>query len=284
MSYWGSRACVLNVCKSSVIESKFNKIEKQPNFCVAWRQSENWVVFKLNYMQRKIKVKNMDKKTNCMSNLMTSRKFMSALAIVTMIGQMISPVAVLAKGATPPTTYTITVTQGANGTITPAGTVSVNAGSDKTFTITPNDGYDVSDVKVDNVSKGALTTYTFSNVKKNHTIKAVFGVDTNFHFVKAVCDSYSDIVGNEHVSNLDATGGNYVYFSAGKIKTVTVAEFNALPAGCNKAAGWSFNFTANGKAKTVTTGIDGTYSVKLSDLKKSTVVYYTNFTSSITSG
>ena len=71
-------------------------------------------------------------------------------------------------------TFTITVTQGANGTIAPATQTDVEYGSSKTFTITPDDYYVVADVIVDGSSRGALTSYTFNNVTGNHTITAVF--------------------------------------------------------------------------------------------------------------
>ena len=71
-------------------------------------------------------------------------------------------------------TYTITVTQGANGTITPATQTGVEYGSSRTFTITPNDYYVVADVIVDGSSRGQLSSYTFYNVTGNHTITAVF--------------------------------------------------------------------------------------------------------------
>ena len=72
------------------------------------------------------------------------------------------------------TTYTITASAGANGTITPSGTTTVNSGASQSFTITPGTGYRVADVLVDGVTAGAVTTYTFSNVKANHTISASF--------------------------------------------------------------------------------------------------------------
>jgi len=68
--------------------------------------------------------------------------------------------------------YTITSSAGAHGTITPTDTV--NYGSNKTFTITPDDGYLISDVLVDTVSVGTPTTYTFTNVTANHTISVTF--------------------------------------------------------------------------------------------------------------
>lgn len=69
--------------------------------------------------------------------------------------------------------YTITVTQNEGGKINP-GTTSVRKGSDKTFTITANDGYKISDVLVDGKSVGAVSTYTFENVTTRHTITAKF--------------------------------------------------------------------------------------------------------------
>lgn len=71
------------------------------------------------------------------------------------------------------TSYTITASPGANGTITPASAI-IPQGSNQSFTITPAAGYAVNDVQVDNVSVGAVTAYTFSNVQANHTISASF--------------------------------------------------------------------------------------------------------------
>ena len=79
-----------------------------------------------------------------------------------------------ATGVTPSTSYTITATAGEGGSIEPAGEVSVSAGTDKTFTITPASGYLVADVLVDGVSVGAVTEYTFTAVADNHTISASF--------------------------------------------------------------------------------------------------------------
>lgn len=70
--------------------------------------------------------------------------------------------------------YTIEASSGANGSIDPVGSVKVAAGTDKTFTITADAGYHISDVTVDGVSKGAVSSYTFENVQANHTIHATF--------------------------------------------------------------------------------------------------------------
>ena len=77
---------------------------------------------------------------------------------------------------TPPDTYTITATAGANGGISPSGTVTVNKGASQSFTITPNAGYSIQDVTVDGASVGAVATYAFTNVTAPHTIAATFMV------------------------------------------------------------------------------------------------------------
>ena len=72
------------------------------------------------------------------------------------------------------TYHTIKATAGANGSISPSGWASVREGWDQTFTITPDKGYAVAKVLVDGKSVGAVTSYTFKNVTKDHTIEAVF--------------------------------------------------------------------------------------------------------------
>ena len=62
--------------------------------------------------------------------------------------------------------YTIKATAGAGGSISPSGNVSVREGRDRTFTITPDKGYAVSNVKIDGKSIGAVKSYTFENVSR----------------------------------------------------------------------------------------------------------------------
>lgn len=71
-------------------------------------------------------------------------------------------------------TNIITASSGAGGSISPSGSVSVSAGSNKTFSITPSSGYRVLDVKVNGASVGAVSQYTFTSVDANHTITASF--------------------------------------------------------------------------------------------------------------
>ena len=75
-------------------------------------------------------------------------------------------------------TFTITASAGANGSISPSGAVSVNCGSDQTFSIAAASCYSISDVLVDGGSVGAVSTYTFLNVTAAHTISASFSLNT----------------------------------------------------------------------------------------------------------
>ena len=68
--------------------------------------------------------------------------------------------------------YKVTKTAGENGKID--GPDKVEAGTDATFTITPDEGYTVKDVKVNGTSVGAVTTYTVKNVSADVAIEATF--------------------------------------------------------------------------------------------------------------
>jgi hypothetical protein len=97
-------------------------------------------------------------------------------------------------------TYTITATAGDNGGISPSGSVAVAEDADQTFTITPDSGYDIADVRVDGVSQGAITSYSFSQVTADHTITVEFVANT--HWISASAGDHGDIdpVGDTEVA------------------------------------------------------------------------------------
>ena len=70
--------------------------------------------------------------------------------------------------------FTITTSAGLGGSISPSGTITVNYGDTKNFTMTPNSGYKISNVKIDGVSKGSISSFTFTSITSNNTIEAVF--------------------------------------------------------------------------------------------------------------
>lgn len=72
------------------------------------------------------------------------------------------------------TSYIIKASAGNGGSISLNGNVSVSKGSNKSFAITARDGYKIADVLVDGKNIGAVSTYTFSNVREAHTITVFF--------------------------------------------------------------------------------------------------------------
>jgi hypothetical protein len=76
-------------------------------------------------------------------------------------------------------TFTITTSAGSGGTISPSGSVQIAAGESQTFTITPSNGYQVNSILVDGTHMGTLSTYTFSNVRANHSISASFALSSS---------------------------------------------------------------------------------------------------------
>ncbi|MCL1978934.1 MAG: hypothetical protein FWG60_02100 [Methanomassiliicoccaceae archaeon] len=76
--------------------------------------------------------------------------------------------------------YFIKATADSFTTISPSGTVTVPAGTSKTFTFSANPGFYIKDVIVDGVylsgAEIGLGYYTFSNVLYNHTITVVGGM------------------------------------------------------------------------------------------------------------
>ncbi|MDE6656388.1 MAG: hypothetical protein K2J85_05285, partial [Anaeroplasmataceae bacterium] len=95
-------------------------------------------------------------------------------------------------------TYTITVTQTINGTISEAEEY-YEYGTDATFTITPLDGCKIVQLIVDGNPVDANTTYTFESISQDHTLSAIFkGEDSSYkvyhHFQNLDGQTYADAV------------------------------------------------------------------------------------------
>ena len=167
----------------------------------------------------------------------TAIKAGSATITVTTVDGEKTATCQVTVNAPAPNAYTITVTQSAGGTISPA-TATVTEGEDKTFTITANKGYEITDVLVDGVSEGKVESYTFYDVKANHTITASF--------------TKIPVEPKMHTVTLDPNGG-----SIGE-KTIAVehGKTTVLPtpnhAGSYRFLGW---FDKDGKQYTALTAI-----------------------------
>ena len=127
-------------------------------------------------------------------------------------------------------TYRITVTQGANGVISP-GTIEVEYGSDEAFTITPDNGYHIFDVVVDDIPQGAVSSYLFSNVVANHTISASFAIDVYKPFSVVSNSTISELAFNSTSQVLSFTAGGpsgTTGFSNVTISKTLIADVSGL--------------------------------------------------------
>ena len=119
--------------------------------------------------------------------------------------------------------YTIKATAGTGGSISPSGNVSVREGRDQTFTITPDKGYAVSNVKIDGKSIGAVKSYTFENVRRTHTIEVIFmkanGNPQTGVFVDVATGSYYEDAVDWAVENGITKGTDDTHFSPDGICT-----------------------------------------------------------------
>ncbi len=78
--------------------------------------------------------------------------------------------------------HTITASAGEGGTISPSGNVVVGEGADKTFVMTPDEGYTIDQVLVDGsavelsgiVNEDGVGSYTFENIVGDHSIEVTF--------------------------------------------------------------------------------------------------------------
>ena len=108
--------------------------------------------------------------------------------------------------------FTITASvDGGNGTITPSGVTTVNQGGSQVYTITPNAGYSIAQVLIDDVNNPAAVSsgsYTFTNVTANHTIVASF--TTNTFTITASVDGGNGTITPSGVTTVNQ-GGSQVY-------------------------------------------------------------------------
>ncbi len=122
--------------------------------------------------------------------------------------------------------YKITAQSSEGGTIDPAAGAFAPKGSERTFTILPDDGYLISKVTVDGTDVGAISTYTFKNITADHTIEAVFAKPESG---VAVCNDNDEIsinysgyaVSRVHLAGVQS-GDEVTYTTASGDKKVRV--------------------------------------------------------------
>ena len=77
--------------------------------------------------------------------------------------------------------YTVIAGADSGGAISPSGNVPAMSGETLRFTITTDNDYEIADVTVDNVSVGAVSSYTIDNIMKDYTIQATFRFTGHVH-------------------------------------------------------------------------------------------------------
>lgn len=153
-------------------------------------------------------------------------------------------------------TFPISATSGANGSVTPAGTTLVNYGSNQTYTITPDPGYQVASASADGVSLGAVTSHTFTNVTTSHSISASFSPLPTFPLTVTVGGG---ITGSPTTGGTYAQGTviNYTYaLQAGYQNLVVTLDGNAVAA--------SGSITMNGPHILAASALIQTYTINAS--------------------
>jgi hypothetical protein len=151
--------------------------------------------------------------------------------------------------------YNITATAGSNGSISPSGSITVPSGGSLTFAISPNAGYSVGSVVVDGKDAGAVTSYTFSGVKTDHTISAIFAQNV-----------YTIIASAGAGGSISPSGAQSVKYGASQSYTITPSIGHSVSTvlvdGKNMGPVTSYNFSSVTAPHTISaTFIQDTYTI-----------------------
>jgi hypothetical protein len=91
----------------------------------------------------------------------------------------------------PAVNFTILASAGPNGSITPAGSVTVMYGADQAFTMIADTGYTINQVVVDGSLVTRTPVYTFNDVVADHTIEVSFMEGAPEYFVVGLGDGWN---------------------------------------------------------------------------------------------
>ncbi|MFA6963897.1 MAG: BspA family leucine-rich repeat surface protein [Patescibacteria group bacterium] len=142
-------------------------------------------------------------------------------------------------------TYTISSSAGSNGAISPLGDNLANYGTSPEYTITPSDGYYISNVVVDGsaISGTLPSSYTFTNVTATHSISVSFAANNTCVWDgQAADDNWSSA--DNWTANIIPSATCDVIFDATSTKDSTLDA----------------SFTSHIKSLSVNTGYSGTIS------------------------
>jgi hypothetical protein len=136
--------------------------------------------------------------------------------------------------------YIIHVTYSQGGSISPNGDVYVTVGGDKTFIITPNNGYKIDKVFVDGIENPAATAagyYTFYNVQGEHWLTAIFTyISIEQYYINASVSTTGGTVspsGKVLVTTGDEPTFTFTPQSGYRLKEVLIDGYNDVTAVAN---------------------------------------------------
>ena len=164
-----------------------------------------------------------------------------------------TPVTVVSLSGIGYVPYIITATAGANGSISPAGSVPVPPSGSQLFTIAADPGSKIVDVVVDGVSVGPVGSYLFTAVSANgHTIAATFA-PVNF------LDSWTwrNPLPTGHSLRRTATNGSSVHIAVGDYGTILRSTDNGVTWSMIENGGQTLNGVAFGSGTFVAVGSHG---------------------------
>ena len=99
--------------------------------------------------------------------------------------------------------YTVNLEAQQGGSISPNGATKVLEGSNLTIKATAKIGYKIQSLIVDGADKGAVATYTISNINENHTVTAKFKASSTLPFNDVSSDQwFYEAINFVHKNNL----------------------------------------------------------------------------------
>lgn len=103
----------------------------------------------------------------------------------------------------------ISVTTTGAGSVYPQGPAGFSTGESQTFVITPEVGYVLSDVEIDSVSQGAISSYAFSSISSDHTVAVTFAEYT--HTITAEAGNNGTVSPSGEVSVADTNNQTFTF-------------------------------------------------------------------------
>ena len=162
------------------------------------------------------------------------------------------------------TTYTLTASASAGGAISPSGEIVADSATSQTFTIIPEEGYEIASVLIDGVTADPVESYTFSHIVSDHNIVANFETSSaqqayqGPHTIPGKIEAeYFDMGGEAIAYQDDASRSGDLAFRPGEM-----VDVGSKAAASN---GYSVGWTAEGEwlEYTIDTVEAGTYDIYL---------------------